>query len=195
MGITFLTILTSFYDKTFDPLKRKKLFNIIGITAIIFFVLLRGINIYGNLLPWKDYGNSKQTIFSFFNLTKYPPSLLFLLLTLGGAFLFLANSEKLKGRVVNFFCVFGRVPFFFYIIHIYLIHFLALLAAELTGFGWQKMILPALPFRVEALKGFGFNLAIVYLIWIFTIALLYPLCKKFDIYKQNNKDKWWLSYF
>ena len=154
----------SFYEKGYDPLKRKKLFNIIGITAIIFFVILRGINIYGNLLPWKDYNNITQTTFSFLNLTKYPPSLSFLLVTLGGAFLFLANTEKLKGKVVNFFCVFGRVPFFFYIIHIYLIHFLALLTAEFTGFGWQKMILPALPFRVEALKGFGFNLIIVYLI-------------------------------
>jgi hypothetical protein len=100
------------------------------------------------------------------------------LVTLGGALLFLANSEKLKGKVVNLFCVFGRVPFFFYIIHIYFIHFLALITAEFTGFGWQKMILPALPFRVEALKGFGFNLFIVYLIWILVIVLLYPLCKK-----------------
>ena len=183
-----------FYDKNYDPIKRRKLFNSIGITAIILFVLLRGINIYGNLLPWKDYGNLKQTLFSFFNLTKYPPSLSFLLVTLGGAFLFLAHSEKLKGKAVDFFSVFGRVPFFFYIIHIYLIHFLALIVAEVTGFGWQKMILPALPFRVEALKGFGFNLFIVYLIWIFVIAILYPLCKTFDRYKQAHKEKWWLSY-
>ena len=185
----------SFYDKTFEPLKRKKLFNLIGIASILFFLILRGINIYGNLLPWKDYGNFSQNLFSFLNLTKYPPSLSFLLVTLGGAFLFLANSENLKGKVVNFFCMFGRVPFFFYIIHIYLIHLLALLTAEFSGFGWQKMILPALPFRVEALKGFGFNLFIVYLIWILVIAIHYPLCKKFDTYKQNNKDKWWLSYF
>ena len=184
----------SFYEKGYDPLKRKKLFNFIGITAIIFFVILRGINIYGNLLPWKDYNNLTQTTFSFLNLSKYPPSLSFLLVTLGGAFLFLANSEKIQSKVVNFFCVFGRVPFFFYIIHIYLIHFLALLTAEFTGFGWQKMILPALPFRVEVLKGFGFNLIIVYLIWIFIIVLLYPLCKKFDSYKQAHKEKWWLSY-
>ena len=183
----------SFYDKTYEPAKRKKLFNIIGITAILFFVILRGINIYGDLLPWEDYGNFKQNMFSFLNLTKYPPSLSFLLVTLGGAFLFLANSEKLKGKVVNFFCVFGRVPFFFYIIHIYLIHFLALIVAELTGFGWQKMIIDAISFT-EALKGFGFGLIGVYLIWILIIAMLYPLCKKFDTYKQNHKDKWWLSY-
>ena len=124
----------------------------------------------------------------------YPPSLSFLLVTLGGALLFLANAEKLKGKAVNLFCVFGRVPFFFYIIHIYLIHFLALIVAEFTGFGWQKMILPALPFRVEALKGFGFNLVGVYLIWIAVIVMLYPLCKNFDQYKQAHKEKWWLSY-
>ena len=184
----------SFYDKDYDPIKRKKIFNIIGIAAIIFFVILRGINIYGNLLPWNNYGNLMQTTFSFLNLTKYPPSLSFLLVTLGGAFLFLASAETLKGRVVNFFCVFGRVPFFFYIIHIYLIHFLALITAEFTGLGWQKMVLPAMPFMVKALKGFGFNLFIVYLIWILIIAMLYPLCKRFDTYKQNHKDKWWLSY-
>ena len=184
----------SFYDSTYEPTKRKKLFNTIGMATILFFVILRGINIYGNLLPWKDYGNVTQTLFSFLNLSKYPPSLSFLLVTLGGAFLFLANTEKLKGKVVNFFCVFGRVPFFFYIIHVYLIHLLALITAELTGFGWQKMILPALPFRVEALKGFGFDLWVVYLIWIGIILLLYPLCKRFDTYKQSHKEKWWLSY-
>ncbi|OYQ50000.1 DUF1624 domain-containing protein [Flavobacterium aurantiibacter] len=187
--------LGSFYDKAIESSKRKKIFNKIGVVAIMLFLILRSINIYGNLLPWKDYGNLAQTLFSFFNLTKYPPSLDFLLVTLGGAFLFLANTEKLKGKVVTFFCVFGRVPFFFYIIHIYIIHFLALIVAEFSGIGWQKMILPSLPFRVEELKGFGYNLFIVYLIWILIIAIHYPLCKKFDNYKQNNKDKWWLSYF
>ncbi len=184
----------SFYDRTYDPSKRRKLFNIIGISAITLFFILRGINIYGNLLPWKDYGSFVKTSFSFFNLTKYPPSLDFLLVTLGGAFLFLANAEKLKGRMVNFFCVFGRVPFFFYIIHLYLIHFLAFIAAELTGFGWEKIILSAPVLRVEELKGFGFNLAVVYLVWLLVIIMLYLLCKKFDTYKQNNKDKWWLGY-
>jgi len=119
----------SFYDNTYDPLKRRKLFNTIGIAAIMLFVVLRGLNIYGNLLPWTAFANLEQTVFSFLNLTKYPPSLSFLLVTLGGAFLFLANSENLR-----------------------------------------------------------------YLIWAFIIILLYPLCKKFDTYKQQNKQKWWLSY-
>jgi hypothetical protein len=119
---------------------------------------------------------------------------LYLLVTLGGTFLFLANAEKLKGKIVDFFCVFGRVPFFYYIIHLYLIHLLAMIAAQLTGYGWQAMILSKFPTKVEALKGYGFNLITVYLIWAIVIALLYPLCEKFDTYKQNHKHQWWLSY-
>ena len=183
-----------FYDKSFHPAQRRKIFNLTGATALALFVVLRLTNIYGDPVAWTDYGNLTQNIFSFLNLKKYPPSLSFLLVTLGASLIFLGNSENVKGRIVNFFCTFGRVPFLFYIIHIYLIHLLALIVAEFTGFGWQAMILPDLPFRVEALKGFGFNLTVVYLIWIGLIVILYPFCKMFDTYKQNHKDKWWLSY-
>ena len=96
--------------------------------------------------------------------------------------------------MADFCCVFGRVPFFYYIVHLYQIHFLALLAAEITGFGWQSMVLPKFITRVEELQGYGFNLITVYFIWSFVIALLYQLCKKFDTYKQAHKEKWWLSY-
>jgi len=184
----------SFYDKSYNPTRRKRIFNFIGIGALLLFLLLRTINVYGNLLPWKNYGTFTQTLFSFFSVTKYPPSLTYLLVTLGPVLLFLANSEGWKGRIVSFFTVFGRVPFFFYIIHIYLIHLLALWAVQVTFGSWQKMILPLMPGAVTALRGYGFNLVTVYLIWIAVIAVLYPLCKKFDVYKQNNKDKWWLSY-
>ena len=118
----------------------------------------------------------------------------FLLLTLGATLLFLANTEKLKGRIVDFFCVFGRVPFFYYIIHVYLIHLFALIAAQVTGFGWKTMILKTPVWFSPDLKGYGFSLPIVYLVWIGLTVILYPICKKFDRYKQGNKDKWWLSY-
>ena len=131
---------------------------------------------------------------SIFDVSKYPPSLRYLLVTLGGAMLFLANTEKLKGKVVNFFCIFGRVPFFYYILHLYLIHIMAVFAAHATGYGWKALVLPTFITRVEALKGYGFNLITVYLVWIVVIILLYPLCKKFDAYKQSHKEKWWLSY-
>jgi hypothetical protein len=127
--------------------------------------------------------------------TKYPPSLSYLLMTLGPAFIFMANTEALKGRVANFFSTFGRVPFFYYILHLYLIHSMAVVAAHLTGFGWESMVSQtAWVVEIPKLKGYGFSLFTTYLIWILVIALLYPVCKKFDLYKQNHKDKWWLSY-
>lgn len=184
----------SFYDSSIEPQRRKKIFNIIGISAWILLLILRFTNIYGNLLPREYYGNFSENLISFLNLTKYPPSLSFLLLTLGATLLFLANTEKLKGRIVDFFCVFGRVPFFYYIIHVYLIHLFALIAAQVTGFGWKTMILKTPVWLSPDLKGYGFSLPIVYLVWIGLIVILYPICKKFDRYKQGNKDKWWLSY-
>ncbi len=182
------------YEPGFDHIKRKRILNILGVAAIVLFVTVRGINQYGDLVAWKQYPTTLQTIMSFLAATKYPPSLSYLLMTLGPAFLFLANGENLKGRIVNFFSAFGRVPFFYYILHLYLIHILALIAAQLTGFGWQSMIMTDWVILVPELKGFGFSLWVVYLIWIVVIALLYPLCKKFDTYKLKHKEKWWLSY-
>ncbi len=184
----------SLFDSTFDPVKRKKILNGLGSGALILFITLIVINEYGDPVRWTNYGDFSKTLMSILNTTKYPPSLLFLLMTLGGTLLFLANAEGLKGKIVDYFCTFGRVPFFFYIIHIYFIHFLALFAAEFTGYGWQKMILIKSVTKVEELKGYGFNLIIVYLVWIAVILLLYPLCKKFDRYKQAHKEKWYLSY-
>lgn len=184
----------AFYDKSYDDEKRKRLFNIIGISAIVVFVILRFSNLYGDPILYKDYETTTKDLISFLNPSKYPPSLLFLLMTLGTAFLFLANSEKVKGKVVDFFCTFGRVPFFYYILHLYLIHLIALIFAELSGFGWRIMILDGWVTETPTLKGYGFPLWVVYAVWIFAIVLLYPMCKKFDIYKQAHKDKWWLSY-
>ena len=184
----------SFYDKSFDSEKRKKLLNILGFSAIALFIAIRWINIYGDPVKWTQFDSASKTFMSFLNVFKYPPSLCFLLITLGPTLIFLANAEKLKGRVVNFFSTFGRVPFFFYVVHLYLIHFIAMICAQLTGFGWQKMILNHWISEEPSLKGYGFSLWVVYLVWFGVIALLYPLCKKFDNYKQNHKEKWWLSY-
>ena len=184
----------TFYTKSYGVDKRKKLLNLIGVSAITLFVIIRGINIYGDPQPWTFYDTALKTMMSFLNPSKYPPSLSYLLMTLGPALTFLANSEKWKNKVVHFFSTFGRVPFFYYILHIYLVHALALVVAQLTGFGWQNMILKDWVTAVPVLRGYGFGLWIVYLVWVLVIASLYPLCKKFDVYKLNNKDKWWLNY-
>ena len=183
-----------FYNKSFDANRRKKVFNTIGVLSVVLFIVLRLVNAYGNPSPWINYDSISKNLISFFNPSKYPPSLMYLLMTLGVTFIFLANAEKLKGKLVDFFKTFGRVPFFYYIVHIYVIHILALFFAELSGFGWEIMILKDWVTEVPALKGYGVNLGFVYLIWIGIIILLYPLCSKFDQYKQNNKDKRWLSY-
>ena len=184
----------AYYNSSVEPAQRKKIFNIIGVVALILFVILRWTNVYGDAVLFEHGDNATQGIISFFNPSKYPPSLQYLLMTLGATFLVLANSEKLKGSIVNFFSTFGRVPFFYYILHLYLIHSLAMIFAELTGFGWQLFILPNWISFVPGFTGYGVSLLVVYLIWIGVVLLLYPLCKWFDGYKQRNREKWWLSY-
>jgi uncharacterized membrane protein len=183
-----------FYDKTYDPNRRKKWFIWLGFSAIALFVILRGFNIYGNPTPWVDFDSISKNLMSILNTHKYPPSLSFLLITLGPTFLFLAYSENIKGKIVRFFMTFGRVPFFFYIIHLYVIHLLAMIASEATWTGWEAMLLTEWVTDVDALKGYGFSLEVVYLVWALIIIILYPLCKKFDRYKMNHKEKEWLSY-
>lgn len=184
----------SLYDKSFDAKKRRELLNLLGISFIMLFLIIRGVNIYGDPQSWVRYDTLLQTTMSFMNPAKYPPSLSYLLMTLGPALILLANTESFRGKASNFFQTFGRVPFFYYILHLYLIHIVALLAAEFTGYGWDLMILSDWVTEVAELKGYGFKLWVVYLVWIAVIGLLYPLCRKFDSYKINRKDKWWLSY-
>jgi uncharacterized membrane protein len=182
------------YDRSVDPASRKKIFNRIGLASLATFLILRFTNMYGDPNEFVQYSSISQSLISFFNPTKYPPSLLYLLMTLGGAFLFLAHSEKLKGKLVDFFCTFGRVPFFYYILHLYLLHLIAVLFAGLSGFGWDKMFLSGFIIMEPGFENYGFPLWVVYAVWIAVILILYPLCRKFDRYKQGHKEIWWLSY-
>ena len=102
----------SLYETTFNVQKRKRILNNLGIGSLLLFCILIAFNSYGHPVKWTNYGDTSKTIMSILDVNKYPPSLLYLLITLGGTFLFLANAEKLKGKVVDFFCIFGRVPFF-----------------------------------------------------------------------------------
>ncbi len=184
-----------FYDKSVLPAKRQKLFTIIGLSGIALFVIVRLINQYGNYHPWNEYGTTLQTLYSFFDPAKYPPSLSFTLMTIGATFLFLGTTENIKNKVFSFFSVFGKVPFFFYILHLYVIHLFALILAQVTGFGWETMILDGWVTTSKELVGYGLNLWMVYFIWLAIIFMLYPFCKRFSIYKTGHKEKWWLSYF
>jgi hypothetical protein len=158
------------------------------------FIILRAINDYGDPRHWSEQPRGAVYSFlSFFNTTKYPPSLMYLSMTLGPAILFLAFIEKVQNKVTGFFITYGRVPFFFYILHFYLMHIICVIFFYAEGYG-NKDIIPEgfapLYFRP---REFGYSLWVVYAIWISVVLMLYPLCKKYNNYKSKT-PKWWTSY-
>lgn len=184
----------SLYRRGFDPLVRRKWLLGMGFGAIALFYIIRGINGYGDLVPWSVQKNTTYTILSFFNVTKYPPSLVYMLITIGPAMLFLAVIEPVKNRVTDFLLVFGRVPLFYYFLHVLVIHAAALLVMMVSGQDWQAMILNGRARNQAILIDYGYPLVVVYFIWIALVLFLYPFSKKYMQYKAANKDKWWLSY-
>jgi uncharacterized membrane protein len=173
---------------------RKRLLLIIGSSTTLLFIILRAINLYGDPSEWSSQKNTLFTVLSFVNTTKYPPSLLFLLMTLGPAILALAffESEAPRGWIRNFFVTFGRVPLFFYLLQWYTAHLISLLLHFVFGKPTSFLFQAPLNFGPPP-EGVGFNLGVVYLSWIAGVLLLYPLCKWFAGVKQRRKD-WWLSY-
>ncbi|XMO86991.1 heparan-alpha-glucosaminide N-acetyltransferase domain-containing protein [Algibacter sp. AS12] len=190
LGYCFGTL----YKNSFSAELRKKYLLAIGTTAIVLFFIIRGINIYGDLVPWTVQDTYTKTVLAFFKVTKYPPSLAYILITIGPALIFLYLIENTKNKISDFFLVFGRVPLFYYFLHILVIHVLAILGILLFGGNWQDMILTKEVFQNAKLIDYGYSLFVVYMVWVFVIALLYYPSKKYMIYKANNKDKWWLSY-
>jgi uncharacterized membrane protein len=182
------------YLPTFDAGKRRKTLIGLGLAAIALFIIIRSIDLYGDPHPWSVQKTPVFTVLSFLNTTKYPPSLLYILMTLGPAMLFLAFVEKPLNKLSEKVVVFGRVPMFFYLLHIYLIHILSVIAAAISGFKWSDMVLTGWVSMNNQLKGYGYSLAFVYVLWILIIVGVYPLCKWYDNYKQANRSKWWLSY-
>lgn len=166
----------------------------LGLSMTVLFVVLRLSNIYGDPFTWIPQKDVSFTIMSFLNVTKYPPSLLFLLVTLGPSIVFLALAESWRGWFVDQLVIIGRVPMFFYVVHIYLIHLLGLIAAVLTGFQASDMLIDIWVTIQPELKGYGFGLGFVYLVWVAVVLALYPVCVWYNRYKTNNRDKWWLSY-
>lgn len=177
-----------------DVQRRRRLLLIIGGAATLLFIVIRAVNIYGDPSQWSPQKNSVYTLLSFVNTTKYPPSLLFLLMTLGPSILALALFESTSsgGAIRTFFVTFGRVPLFFYILQWYTAHVISIVLHLAFGkpvsWLWQSPINFGQP-----QPGIGFNLGVVYLAWITGVLILYPLCKWFAGVKQRRRD-WWLSY-
>lgn len=197
-----------------DVQRRRRLLLILGSIATVLFVVLRLVNVYGDSQPWARQNTVAFTILSFLNTTKYPPSLLFLLMTLGPALLLLAwfesgssrpeqlgsdagvshvrTGQSLLGRLRGALVTFGRVPLFFYILQWLTAHIISVLLHLVAGKPTRWMF--SSEFLLSgAPPGVGFSLPVVYACWIVGILLLYPLCKWFAGVKARRRD-WWLSY-
>jgi len=174
--------------------RRKKLIQL-GAGITLLFIILRFMNVYGDPVSWESQPRGTiYTILSFFNLNKYPPSLLFLCMTIGPGILFLAFIEKAHNWFTRIMNVYGRVPMFYYILHFYIIHIIVVIVFYAQGFGEKDIVPTGLPFYFKP-NGLGFNLWGVYAIWFLVVIILFPICKKYDRYKTANaKQKWWLSY-
>ena len=173
-----------------SPQERESRLLRIGVGLTLAFVLLRALNVYGDPQLWHAYpGNPAASVMSFLATTKYPPSLLYLLMTLGPAAIVCAYAERLHGRIREVLLTYGRAPFAFYVAHLYLIHGVAMLLGVMQGFAAQQFLTHYRYFP----KGFGVGLGGVYLIWILVVVTLYPLCRWVTSVKARRSD-WWLSY-
>jgi len=184
----------TWFTKNFDASKRSTYLLRTGIISIALFIVLRFINIYGDPAPWSRQKDALFTIMSFLNCTKTPVSLLFTLMTLGLTFSLLWLTEKSKQLNVQPLIVLGRVPLFFFILHFYLAHALALVLLMVSkGISFSEI-----DFHFTA--GFGgippntgIALPWVYVVWIGIVLLCYPICRKFNEFKSTH-NYWWLSY-
>ena len=166
---------------------------LLGCSLIALFISLRYSNLYGDPKSWQAYPDPMFTILSFLNCHKYPPSLMYLLMTLGPAIVVLAMLEGAATYRLGFLRVFGKTPLFFYLIHLYLIHLLAAaIAAVDNGPVWA--ILGGGIWSPELPKDYGYDLPGVYVIWLMVLLILYPICHGFEAVKQHKPHWAWLRY-
>jgi uncharacterized membrane protein len=171
-----------------NPARPKRLLHIGALLTLSFF-LLRVANLYGEPVGWTVHQNTIATLISFFNVTKYPPSLQFLLMTLGPALMLLGWFERFTGRVAGRLVTIGRVSFFYYVVHLYVIHAIAVSIGLWQGFSIRDMTVLFLDYPAS----FGISLGGVYVVWVFTILAMYPICAWFAGIKARRRD-WWLQY-
>ncbi len=161
-----------------------------GLVLTAAFVMLRALDVYGDPHGWQVQARGiTRTIMSFLNTTKYPPSLQYLLMTLGPAAIVCAYADRIHGAVKDALVMFGRVPFAFYVAHVYLIHALSVVLGVSLGYTASQFLtwFPYFP------QGYGVSLPGVYIAWFLVIAMLYPFCRWVAAVKARRTD-WWLSY-
>jgi uncharacterized membrane protein len=160
-----------------------------GMALTAAFIVLRGLGGYGDLLPQLENGGAAVVAMSFLNTTKYPPSLDYVLMTLGPALVALSAFRRARGSLAGVLVTFGRVPFLFYVAHLYLVHTVAVATGVAQGYPVSSMLV----FHGYTPAGFGFGLPVIYLVWVAVVAALYPLCRRYAELKGRSRA-WWLSY-
>lgn len=172
--------------------KRKSILAKIGLAALALFFIVRGINVYGDSFPWSIQKTGVFTVLSFMNVTKYPPSLDFCLLTLGVMFLILSWVEGLQNKFTRIAMVYGKVPLFYFLVHWYIIHPLMFIIVFLQGYKYSDLVFGMNLGRPKGIS--GLNLWYIYLVWICVVIILYPLCNWYGKYKETHRERPWLRY-
>ena len=172
--------------------QRKVILLRLGLAALALFVLLRSIDLYGDPIHWAKQKNALFTFLSYINVNKYPPSLIFTLVTLGVLLLVLSAAEGHDNRTTRVLRVYGQAPMFYFIVHFYILHAVMLIVVLLQGYHWAD--LPFSGGRFGRPAGAGLSLAAVYAVWIAVVVALYPVCKWYGQYKQSHREKKWLRY-
>ena len=171
--------------------QRRRVLLRLGTALTLLFVLLRATNLYGDPSPWSVQPDPLYTLLSFLKCSKYPPSLLYLLMTLGPALLLLALLDGVRSRLLDAFRDFGQVPLFYYLLHLPLLHGLAVLFSYATygSAAWLFQDLMATRGSAHPLPaGYGYGLPVVYAVWLGAVILLYPLCKWFSALKKTRRE-------
>ncbi|MCB0734454.1 MAG: hypothetical protein H6608_09995 [Flavobacteriales bacterium] len=183
------------YTGDFPPEKRRKQLLYLGLGVLASFVILRSVNAYGDPVPWTTQKDPIFTFLSFLSTAKYPPSLIYLCMTLGPAIILLSLMENVQNKITNWLSVFGKTAFFYYIVHLFLVHLIGALFFFARGhtFDYAMALHEQVPFYFVQ-PGEGYGLGVVYLVWMGVVIGLYPLCKRYQAYKSSHRDRWWLSY-
>jgi len=172
---------------------RKRSLIIAGMSTIVLFIILRFINVYGDPAPWSPKPTVFYTFLSFINSSKYPPSLFFMCMTIGPALLMMAWWDNIQNGFTKIVSVYGRVPFFYFLAHLFVIHLFSAVTYFMRGHSLAEGVNPT-AFIKFIEPGEGIQLRYVYLVWLAVVIVLYPLCKWYDGYKTIHKEKKWLSY-
>lgn len=177
----------------YERQKRSRIFLRAGLISLVLFVMIRFINVYGDPVPWSVQHKPAYTFISFMNISKYPPSLLFCLATLGCTCIILSVAEHFNNSLTKKIAVYGAVPLFYFILHLFVIHVIMLAMVFLQGYTWNDISFT--DFRLGRPKEpSGVPLIIIYAIWIAVVLLMYPLCKWYGKYKSDHRQNRLLRY-